>query len=77
MSVRAISSEDPLVEALRHCELGRDLLLKFATARPNDHSFLEPRDFLDLHNSAFAGISEWDVFAEHVSKCSRCGAVQT
>ena len=77
MSVRAISSEDPLVEALRPCELGRDLLLKFAAARPSDHSFLEPRDFLDLHNSAFSGIPEWDDFAEHVSECSRCGAAQT
>jgi hypothetical protein len=77
MSVRAISSEDPLVEALRPCELGRNLLLKFAAARPSDHSFLEPRDFLDLHNSAFSGIPEWDAFAWHVSECSRCGVVQT
>ena len=76
MSVRAISSEDPLVEAFRPCELGRDLLLKLAAARPSDHSFLEPRDFLDLRNSAFSGISGWDVFAEHVSQCSRCGEVQ-
>ena len=49
--------------------------LKFAAARPSDHGFLEPREFLDLHNSAFSGIPEWDVFAEHVSECSRCGAV--
>jgi hypothetical protein len=76
MSVRAISSEDPLVEAFRPCEQGSDLLLKFAAARPRDHSFLEPQDFLDLHNSAFSGIPEWDVFAEHVFECSRCGAAQ-
>jgi|GEM_PF-2121390 len=75
MSVRAISSEDPLVEAIRPCELGRNLLLKFAAARPTDYSFLEPRDFLDLQNSAFSGIPEWDAFAEHVSECSQCGAV--
>lgn len=75
MSVRAISSDDSLVEAFRPCELGRDLLLKFAAARPADYSFLEPRDFLDLHNSAFSGILEWDVFALHTSQCSRCGAV--
>jgi hypothetical protein len=77
MSVRAISSEDPLVKAFRLCELGRNLLQKFAAARPIDHNFLEPRDLLDLHNSAFSGIPEWDVFAEHVSQCSRCGEVQT
>ena len=77
MSVRAISSEDPLVEAFRPCEQGRDLLLTFAAARPSDHSFLEPQDFLDLHNSAFSGIPEWDVFAEHVFECSRCCAAQT
>jgi hypothetical protein len=77
MSVREISSEDPLVEAFRPCERGRDLLQNFAAARPSDHSFLKPRDFLDLHNSAFSGIPEWDDFAEHVSECSRCGAAQT
>ena len=75
MSVRAISNEDPLVEAIRPCELGRNLLQKFAAARPDDYSFLEPRDFLDLQNSAFSGIPEWDAFAEHVSECSQCGAV--
>ena len=74
MSVRATSSEDPLVEAFR---VNREevFFLKFAAARPSDHGFLEPREFLDLHNSAFSGIPEWDVFAEHVSECSRCGAV--
>jgi hypothetical protein len=76
MSVRAISSEDPLVEAFRPCEQGRDLLLNFAAARPSDHSFLKPRDFLDHHNSAFSGIPEWDVFADHVFECSRCCAAQ-
>jgi hypothetical protein len=75
MSVRAISSEYPLVEAFRPCEQGRDLLLKFAAARPSDHSFFEPQDFLDLHNSAFSGIPEWDVFVEHVSQCGHCGVV--
>jgi hypothetical protein len=75
MSVRAISSEDPFVAAFRPCELGRNLLLKFAAARPADHTFLEPRDFVDLHNSAFSGIPEWDVFAEHISQCSQCGEV--
>jgi hypothetical protein len=75
MSVRAIFSEDQLVEAFSPCEQGRGLLLKFAAARPADYSFLEPRDFLDLQNSAFSGIPEWDAFAEHVSECSQCGAV--
>jgi hypothetical protein len=75
MSVRAISSEDPLVEAFRSCEQGRELFLNFAAARPSDHSFLEPQDFLDLHNSAFSGIPEWDVFVEHVSQCGHCGVV--
>ena len=77
MAVRAISSEDPLMEAFRPCERGRGLLQKFAAARPSDHSFLEPRDFLDLHNSAFSGIPEWDTFVEHVSECGHCGVVET
>lgn len=75
MSVRAISSEGPFVAAFRQCEQGSDLLLKFVAARPADCSFLEPRDFIDLHNSAFSGIPEWDVFAEHISQCSQCGEV--
>ncbi len=40
MSVRAISSEDPLVEAIRPCEMGRNLLLKFAAARQATTVFL-------------------------------------
>jgi hypothetical protein len=73
MSVKAISSKDPFVAAFRPCELGRNLLLKFAAARPADCSLLELRDFIDFHNSAFSGIPEWDDFAEHISQCSQCG----
>jgi hypothetical protein len=77
MSVRAISSEDPVMETFQPCERGRGLLQRFTAARPSDHSFLEPRDFLDLHNSAFSGIKEWDIFVEHVFQCGHCGVVET
>ena len=40
-----------------------------------DYTFLEPKDFSDLRSSAFAGIAEWDSFAEHVLGCTRCGEV--
>ena len=44
-------------------------------ARPEDHTFFEPKDFSDLRNSAFGGIAEWHSFAEHVLGCARCGEV--
>lgn len=77
MSFKAISSQDLLMEVFQPCERRRVLIQKFAAARPSDHSFLEPRDCLDLHNSAFSGIPEWDDFVEHVSQCGHCGVVET
>lgn len=72
-SVRALTNQDPVVAAFAPCEQGRALLETFAMARPDDYSFLETRDFLDLRGSAFPGIVEWDKFAEHVTECIRCG----
>jgi hypothetical protein len=72
---KAISREDPLIQAFSPCCDGTHLLEEFARARPADYTFLEPKDFSDLRSSAFAGISEWDSFAEHVLGCTRCGEV--
>ena len=76
MPQKTISREDPVVQVLFPCEAGTRLLEKFGAARPNDYSFLEPKDFSDLYYSAFAGILEWDAFADHVQSCVRCGVGQ-
>jgi hypothetical protein len=55
--------------------LGRASFEEFARARPADYTFLEPQDFSDLRSSAFAGIAQWDSFAEHVIGCTLCGEV--
>lgn len=73
MAYQAISREDPVVQVFFPCETGTRLLEAFAAARPQDLGFIEPTDFGDLRNSAFAGIPEWDAFADHVQECSRCG----
>jgi hypothetical protein len=75
MAHKAISCEDPIVQALFPCKAGIRLLETFGATRPEDYSFLEPKDFGDLRNSAFAGIPEWDAFADHVQECPRCGEV--
>ncbi len=75
MGARVLSSQDPLVQVFSPCERGTALLRAFGTARPEDFEFLEPKDFMDLHNSAFAGIPEWDAFAQHVLSCTDCGEV--
>jgi hypothetical protein len=72
---KAISREDPLIQAFSPCDVGTRLLEDFAQARSADYTFLEPKDFSDLRSSAFAGIAEWDSFAEHVLGCTRCGEV--
>jgi len=75
MAHKAISREDPIVQVFYPCETGTQFLEDFAAARPQDYTFLEPKDFGDLRNSAFAGIPEWDAFADHVQGCNRCGEV--
>jgi len=74
MAHKAISEEDPMVR-VAFCEDGGRLLEQFAAARPRDNTFLEPKDFSDLRNSAFVGIPEWDEFADHVQTCALCGEV--
>ena len=70
---KVISQDDPVIQVLSPCNVGRRFLEEFARARPADYTFLEPKDFIDLRSSAFGGIAEWDTFAEHVLGCSRCG----
>jgi hypothetical protein len=54
------------------CPIRMALLRSFSEARPIDFGFLQPQDLIDLSNSAFAGISEWDTLAEHYATCERC-----
>lgn len=54
------------------CSQGTTLLRAFAESRPADFAFLKPDDLVDLRNSAFAGIPEWDAFAEHYATCGMC-----
>ena len=63
----------PVDEALP-CSAGTTLLRAFAEACPADFAFLNPGDLIDLRNSAFAGIPEWEVFSEHHSSCELCNA---
>lgn len=56
------------------CPIGTDLLRHFAEARPFDFGFLKPTDLVDLSNSAFEGILEWDTFAAHYAECELCNA---
>jgi hypothetical protein len=75
MAHKAISREDPIIQVFHPCGAGTRLLEDFAETRPQDYTFLEPKDFSDLRNSAFAGIPEWDTFADHVQECALCGEV--
>lgn len=56
------------------CPEGTALLCSFADNRPADFVFLKRGDLIDLNNSAFAGIPEWDAFAEHYATCELCNA---
>jgi hypothetical protein len=56
------------------CQRGTALLRTFAEQRPEDFAFLKANDLVDLRNSAFAGIPEWDEFADHYSTCELCNA---
>jgi hypothetical protein len=56
------------------CQEGTALLLAFAETRPTDIAFLQETDMCDRTNSAFAGIPEWDAFAEHYASCKHCNA---
>ena len=75
LAYEAISREDPLIQVFSPCDVGTRLLEEFARARPADYTYLEPKDSGDLRSSAFAGVAEWDSFAEHVLRCTRCGEV--
>lgn len=62
------------VDAGLPCPKGTALLRAFAEARSADFAFLKPGDLVDLSNSAFAGIPEWDAFADHFGSCELCNA---
>jgi hypothetical protein len=56
------------------CPTGTALLRQFAEIRPSDFTFLKPADLVEMSNSAFGGIPEWDAFAEHYGSCGLCNA---
>lgn len=56
------------------CPDGAALVRAFAEKRPSDFAFLKRGDLIDRNNSAFAGIPEWDVFADYYATCSLCTA---
>jgi hypothetical protein len=56
------------------CPEGTGLLRSFAEHRPTDFGLLKRGDLIDLNNSAFAGIPEWDAFTEHYVTCELCNA---
>jgi hypothetical protein len=56
------------------CSEGTELLRAFAGHRPADFAFLQRNDLVDLRNSAFDGIPEWDAFSQHYGTCERCNA---
>jgi hypothetical protein len=56
------------------CPIGTELLRSFAETRPADFAFLKSGDLVDVNNSAFEGIPEWDLFAQHYAECELCNA---
>jgi hypothetical protein len=56
------------------CPKGTALLRAFAETRHADFRFLKPNDLVDLRNSAFAGIPEWEAFSRHYGSCELCNA---
>jgi hypothetical protein len=56
------------------CPICTELLRNLAEARPADFAFIKPGDLVDLNNSAFEGIPEWDTFAKHYARCELCNA---
>lgn len=56
------------------CPVGTTLFRVFAKARPADLPYLKPGDLVDLRNSAFAAIPEWEAFSRHYGSCEHCNA---
>jgi hypothetical protein len=56
------------------CPEGTELLRLFAERRPSDFAYLKASDLIDLRNSSFEGIPEWDAFADHYGTCELCNA---
>jgi hypothetical protein len=79
MSSRVRGSEETLANLFPSdeglpCPQGWELLRAFAEHRPSDFAFLKPSDLVDLNNSAFDGIPEWDSFSAHYDSCELCNA---
>ena len=53
MARKAISREDPIVQIFFPCDIGTRLLEEFAAARPEDYTFLEPKDFSESEEFGF------------------------
>jgi len=70
MARNAISREDSIIQVLYLFEAGTRLLEDFAGVHPQGYTLLGPKSFSDFKNSAFAGVTEWDVFADHVQECA-------
>jgi len=61
------------LDAISSCGEGIELLRAFSEAYPEAYKFVRPSDFAaPLNNPAFAGIAEWEAFAEHHANCHEC-----
>jgi hypothetical protein len=73
VSYAALEHLFPVDERLP-CPGGTIVLRAFAERRPSDFKFFRAIDPVDLRNSAFDGIPEWDDFVDHYSTCELCNA---
>jgi hypothetical protein len=46
------------------CPEETDLLIVFVKCCPSDFAFLKSRDLVQLRNSGFAGIADWEMFLD-------------
>jgi hypothetical protein len=74
MAHKTISREDPIVQVFFPYGIGTRL---WGTLQPPAQRITHfwNRRISVIHTSAFAGISEWDAFADHVQQCMRCSEV--
>lgn len=61
------------LRSLQICSHGIVLLKAFARAHPEAYKFVQRSDFNDpLLSPAFAAITEWEAFGQHVQACPQC-----
>lgn len=70
------SSWETCFKLIKGCHAPRThtLLLAFRKARPLDFVFLKATDLINLQNSSFAGIEDWEAFSRHYGSCELCNA---